>query len=365
MGQTNGGKRYSLHFLPSTVEAYLSPLNVRLTSVFPFLTSPAIPSQLVAHTELFNRGDTASVPASMPLLFGAGLWGAITTFAPGRPTMVRALRLILIAAGASAGAMLIYGSIFERFLGDFMPVLVLGSALGMVDLWRRLDGRVRSKRVVVSTIAVAALFGLVANVGIAIAPQAYWTETQTRNYVHAAEVVGNVTGHTLSGHVVRAGSSFPSRAPNGQLLIKGRCHALYIAYENVPLAGRTPWLPVEHAPDTPICDSLISNARNVSLGTSIRAPLNGQTVQGPDVPLVARTSGVGKVSEVTFVIAKSILRGRIKLESSTHIGSTWTYHWDSRTVLNGSYLLVSTVKNSLGYAAVSPVTRITVANRGR
>jgi hypothetical protein len=83
------------------------------------------------------------------------------------------------------------------------------------------------------------------------------------------------------------------------------------------------------------------------------------------VPLVARTSGVGKVSVVTFVIAKSLLGAPVKLESTTHIGSTWTYNWDSRTVPNGSYLLVSTVKNSLGYAAVAPAIRITVANPGR
>jgi hypothetical protein len=368
MDQVNGGKRYSMHFLPSTLAAYLSPLNVRLTSVFPFLTFPAIPSQLVAHTQLFNRGDTASVTASMPLLFGAGLWGVITTFAPGRPTIVRAFRLILIAAAASAGALLIYGSIFERFLGDFMPVLVLGSALGVVDLWGRLSGRFRSGRILVSTIAVAALFGFVANVGIAVAPQLYWTESQSRNYVHAAEVVSNVTGRPLSGDVVRTGSSFPSRATDGQLLIEGRCHALYLAYENAPLGGpwgRNPWLPVEHAPHAPICDSLVSSARNVSLGTSIRAPLEGQTVQGPDVSLVARTSGVGKVSDVTFVIAKSLLRARVKLQSVSHHGRTWTYHWDSRTVPNGSYLLLSTVKNSLGYAAVAPAIRITVANSGR
>ncbi len=130
----NGGRYFSLNFLPSTLQAYVVPGNLRITSLFPFLTLPETPTHLIAHTQLFNRTNTASVPASMPLLFGAGLWGVITTFAPRRPLMVRSLRILLVASAASAAAMMLYGTIVERLLADFMPLLVLASIVGMVDI---------------------------------------------------------------------------------------------------------------------------------------------------------------------------------------------------------------------------------------
>ncbi len=146
----NRGKHYSLHFLPSTLQAYLSPGGLQISSIFPYLTIPNLPTHLVAHTQLFNRGNTASVPASMPLLFGTGLWGVVFLCAPHRPLMVRSLRILVLTAAAIAGALLIYGTIYERFLGDFVPLLIVASAAGMVDIWRRLSGKRRPTRIIVS-----------------------------------------------------------------------------------------------------------------------------------------------------------------------------------------------------------------------
>ena len=35
---------------------------------------------------------------------------------------------------------MVFGWMFERFVGDFVPLLVLASMIGMVDVWRRLMG---------------------------------------------------------------------------------------------------------------------------------------------------------------------------------------------------------------------------------
>ncbi len=258
----NGGKHYGLNFLPSTLDFYLSPGNLRVSSLFPYLTMPALPSGVVAHTRLFNLGNTASASASMPMFFVAGVWGVISTLGRHRPMVVRSFRILLLAAATTAGAVLIYGSIFERFLGDFMPLLVLASTIGIVDAWQRLGGRRRLVRVILlGTLSVLAVFGFVANFGIAIAPQFFWTQTQADHYVRAEQIMSNLTGHPLSGDVVR-GKKFPTKAPIGQLFIKGRCEGLYIAYEAVPYGGgyADAWLPVERAPHTPICDSLIGAA---------------------------------------------------------------------------------------------------------
>jgi hypothetical protein len=270
----NGGRHFSIHFLPSTVQTYLWPGNLRITPDFPFLTFPGVPTHLIAHTQLFNRGNSASIPASMPLLFGAGLWGVIITFGPHRPVIVRSIRILLVAAAASAGAMLIYGTVYERFLADFMPLLVLASTVGVVDIFRRLDGRPRPARILVpATIGVLALFGFVANMGIAITPQKSWTQTQGDHFVQAEHAISDVTGHPLSHDVVQ-GSFLPAKAPIGQLFIVGNCRGLYIS-DGEGSAFPFPaliWRPVELAPHVPLCRSLIGAATSTSPRTGVHDP---------------------------------------------------------------------------------------------
>jgi hypothetical protein len=135
--------------------------------------------------------------------------------------------------------------------------------IGIVDIWRRQDGRQRSTRVVtVAVIGALALFGFVANMGIATTPVVSWTQTQVHNYVAAERVASDLTGHPLSGYVVR-GNGFPSTAPMGELFVKGNCDELYISDEALPPGFYLPdtiWLPVEHRPDTPLCTALLGAA---------------------------------------------------------------------------------------------------------
>jgi hypothetical protein len=359
----NGGKHFSLNFLPSTLDLYLSPGNLRVSSVFPYLTMPALPAGLIVPTTLFNLGNTASAPASMPMLFLAGVWGAISTFGRHRPVVVRSFRILLLAAAATAGAMLIYGSIFERFLGDFMPILVLASTIGIVDVWQRLGGRRMARVLFSGALGVLALFGFVANMGIAVAPQYFWTQTQADHYVRAEQIMSDVTGHPLSGDVVR-GNDFPSEAPIGQLFIKGRCEGLYIAYQAVPFGVGyigDPWLPVERAPYTPICDSLIGAASNVS-APRIVTPRSGERVSGSHVIMSASTYGVGKVSSVTFLLARGSGHSWKILGRGAHTGSRWTYVWDTRNEPNGAYLVLSEAASITGYRATSSVVFFTLDN---
>jgi hypothetical protein len=266
----NGGKHFSLHFLPSTVVEYLFPGNLRLTWLFPFLALPEIPTHLVAHTRLFNEGNTSSATASMPLLCGIGVWGLITTFAPHRSILVRSMRILLISTAATIGAILIYGTIYERFLADFMPFLVLASAIGIVDIWHRLVGKPRRARLLVAAgIAVLTLFGFVANMGIAITPQDSWTQTQADHFVQSEQTVSEITGNPLRDDVAR-GPTLPGSAPIGQLFILGDCKGLYISDgEGAP--GYYPnriWRTVERAPQVPLCRTLIGSAKRATPGAT-------------------------------------------------------------------------------------------------
>ncbi len=357
----NGGHIFSLHFLPTTLVTYLSPLNLRVLPVFPYLAIPALPHQ-IAHTSLFNSGNSSSVPASTPLLLALGIWGVIASFGPHRPMIVRSFRILLFAAAASAGAMLVYGAIYERFLGDFMPLLILASAIGLVDLWCRLDRNRRSVRIVLPGIGVVALFGFVANMGIAIGPQANWSPTQLAHYVQAVQDFGDITGQPgLSGYLVR-GNSFPGKAPMDQLFIDGRCRALYIADQAVPNGFNDPWILVERAPHTPLCDSLIAKALVVSLGTSIVSPRANETVSGSRVVVTASTTGVDKVSTVSFeLVGHSPFATQI-IGTGTRTRVGWIHVWDSRSTPNGTYSLVSVAENTSGHTVYSSPVAVTVHN---
>lgn len=358
----NGGKHFSLHFLPATLQAYLSPGNLRFTPLFPYVTFPELPTHLVANTRLFNRGSTSSVPASMPLLFGLGLWGVISSLGRHLPMVVRSFRILFVAAAASAGAMLLYGTVYERFLGDFMPLLVLASAVGTIDIWRHLEGKRRSLRIVVPcVIGALALFGFVANMGIAITPQDDWTQTQTDNYIAAQRDLSNITGHPQSHDAIKA-VNVSEQAPIGQLLIKGQCDELLVSdgegsafpYPNLV------WLPVERAPHTPICHALIGSATNVTPTTRVVAPSRGETVSGSRLLIRATAPGEPSISKVSFALvgaSKSTV-----LRPATHTRAGWTYVWDTRSVPNGNYSLSSVAFTTAGYFGISVAITITVDN---
>jgi hypothetical protein len=258
LNRVNGGGYFSFHFLPSTLRAYLQPGGIRLTAVFPFVTLPTHPARAVGGVMLDGASRTASVPSSMPLLFLTGLWGLISAFRPrvvGRSVLIR---IVLVAAAAGAGTVLIYGWIENRFVADFLPFLIVASAVGMVDVWRRVAcRRPRDRSVVLVVIAALGVFGIAANVGIASSPQSTWSRTQLLHYVEFQNSVSNVTGHPLATNVVR-GEVLPTSAPADQLFVADDCAGLYIS-----LGGGSPnmhnifvnsvetallWYPVELGP---------------------------------------------------------------------------------------------------------------------
>ena len=187
-----------------TSSTYFRPDGLRLTSVFPFVTLPASPPRALGGV-LFDRlYRTGSLPASTPLLFLLSIWGLVTAFRPHSIGKVARTRLLLLAAGSAGAALLLWGYIAPRYLADFVPFLVLASAVAMADIFRRLEGRKRSLRIgTVAVMAVVALFSIAANVGMAIVPNQEWDTTQVLHYVEAQKTVSDLTGHPLKANVVR------------------------------------------------------------------------------------------------------------------------------------------------------------------
>lgn len=254
----NGGHYFSLHWLPDTLKAYVNPANFQFSSVFPYIFLPATPTG-----GLFNGSPTASVLVSMPLLFISGLWGVVTAFLPGRSVQFRGLRFLLIAAAATAASLMIFGWIFERFVGDFLPLLVLGGMIGMVDVWGRIGRRSKNRRVLVlALVSLLAWFGFWANMGFALTPNTDWSQTQLTNYLNFQRAVSDVTGHPLN-HLVVVGKRPPNSAPVGALFATPGCTGLFVAWQTASPTGDPPgaysFVQVEAAPHTPICHALVAN----------------------------------------------------------------------------------------------------------
>jgi hypothetical protein len=238
-------------FVRSNVLAYLRPDGIRITPNFPFITLPASPATALGGVLFDRRYRTASLPASTPLLFGLSLWGLITAFRPKPIGRVAATRILLLSAGSAGAALLLWGYIAPRYLGDFVPFLVLGSAVAMIDIWRRLRRHSREARLVVlAAISLVAAYSIVANFGMAITPNEEWTTAQVLNYANAQKTASDITGHSLRGQV-RRGSELPPWAPADEYFIVGDCDGLYISngedYSTVPSQQfqRTTWMAVE------------------------------------------------------------------------------------------------------------------------
>lgn len=237
------GSYFSARYLPTTIATYLGFHGLNLSPVFPFVTLPTYPARAVGNVPLFGTQEVSSVPESMPLLFLLTIVGLIAALRRRAVLRARITVIPLIAAAAPCAAILIFGFLDNRFLGDFVPFLVLGSAVGAVDLWRRLDGaRSATRRIAVGLIAALGLFGIVANMGIASTPTGWWTSKQALGFVKFQKSVGGLTGHPLAGYVSRGGK-LPKSAPNGHLFILGDCTGLYIYTPN----GIRGWLNLEKA----------------------------------------------------------------------------------------------------------------------
>jgi hypothetical protein len=224
------GSYFGLRYFPSDLRAYFGPTGLRLRTVFPFITLPSLPAQPVGNVTLYGNDWVASVPTAMPLLFLLSLWGTVTAIRPGGGTSSWRIRILLATAAVAGGTVMIYGWITNRFVGDLIPVLVVGAAIGMVDLWRRLPAarHRRGRRWALVLVSVLGVFGVAANIGIAVTFQGNWSNQQLRNSIAFENDVSNITGHPIRGDVTQ-GTALPLSAAAGQLFIAGDCAGLYRA----------------------------------------------------------------------------------------------------------------------------------------
>jgi hypothetical protein len=160
-------------------------------------------------------------------------------------------RIVLLAGAAGTAGVLLWGYISERYLADFMPFFIVAGGIGLIEIWRRLEGRSPKVRgSVVGIVALVAAYCVAANFAIAVAPNEQMTQSQVQDFVSTEESL-SLTSLAASVHHA---TSLPDWAPYGQLDIVGNCSGLYfasgISETNVPglLIDHYTWIPVEQDP---------------------------------------------------------------------------------------------------------------------
>ena len=338
----NDGKAFSFAFLPATIVAYLQPFGLHISGLFPFFSTPTAPAAWDGAV-LDQTYPTASITATTPLLFGLTIWGAITAFRPHSIGLVRLTRIILLAAAAGTAGVLLWGYISERYMADFVPLLVIASGVGLIDIWRRLQGRGRRVReVVLAAIGVLAVYCIAVNMAIAIAPESQWNTVQLAKF---ESVQKSLSIQSLSS-TVQQGVSLPNWAPAGQLFIAGACNSrsggLYLSSgdteKDVPgdLIQHSTWLPVEQG-------SAISN----TIGFTFNRPASELT--GPATLL---TYGPGSLVLAPYGADQVELK---VLDSGTSIG------WPSAT---GQYFPVKPGRHYELTATTDPNLKSIVVTMG-
>jgi hypothetical protein len=246
-----GGKGYGPEFLPSTLLAYLWPGGIRLTPIFPFITLPAEPARAVGHVVFDRNTRTASLTDTMPLLFLLSCWGVFAAFRRRRLGRGSLMRVVLFASALGFGTILIFDYISDRYVADFLPFLLVGSAVGLVDLWGRTHNWRRGlRRLLVGALLVLTVLSMVVNVAVASTPQDSWTIHRAAAYVRRQVKVSNFIGVPLTENIMH-GRVLPTYAPADKLFVVGDCRALYLSigekYKTFPaqnLEKRT-WYPIE------------------------------------------------------------------------------------------------------------------------
>jgi hypothetical protein len=229
--QANGGSLFNVEYLASTLVQYFRPDAIRGWHLFPFLDFPAGRPDVLLGVRFDKLDRSSSVVATMP---GLVVLAVVTAVATLRRWIDRdALRGVLPAVIASAVAVLptlTIGFIANRYLIDFLPLLLVPASYGAYLALHALthDGPRRPARRAAAIALVGLLgFGVWANTALAFTYQRLYgapTNAVRRGFIGFQESMADVL--PTAGWSIEHRAHLP--APGGdRLVVIGDCDALY------------------------------------------------------------------------------------------------------------------------------------------
>jgi hypothetical protein len=242
----NGNSLFGVKFMPTQLVQAFRPDGIRITSVFPWVKFPP-PATLIGSARFTGLEPSTSLVASMPFLMVLAAVGLVVLARrqPEDHGQIASLRIPVVGAAFATIPTIGIGYVANRYLSDFVPLMLLLAALGLhVTLrWMSQSGRRAITRGVSIALAFLALFSLWANVGLAelyghSLAGGYLTEWSIARYVRLQNEIHRwFPGGNLPG--VHHGETLPARPGQyGSLFVLGDCRGLYWSTGSA-------WLPIE------------------------------------------------------------------------------------------------------------------------
>ncbi len=216
---------FGVKFLPTALVQYLRPDTVTPRALAPWLSWNGRADVIGGVT--FDTVDrSASLPVTAPAFVVAAVVGVVATI---RRRLPASWGMALLAAAAAVVPTLTIAFIAQRYLADFVPVLVVGAAVGVpvVAGWVADSGRRR--RVVVSVTAVLLVVGLTVNVGLGVLARYVYilpTEAERRDFVADQYAIQDRLGGGRPPDVIEVDALGPAAA-DGTVAIVGDCDGLF------------------------------------------------------------------------------------------------------------------------------------------
>ncbi len=129
-------KYFQTEFIPTNVWAYFRPDGVDISTRFPFIDVPRTLPRVWGDSFYDATYRTASVTATNPLLFIASVVGAIAFIRLWREPSFWRLAPVVAAGILAAGGVAGWGYIATRYLTDFLPGMLVLSAIGIAAFVR-------------------------------------------------------------------------------------------------------------------------------------------------------------------------------------------------------------------------------------
>lgn len=221
----NGGSLFGVKFLPSTGWQYLRPDTLEANALLPWFTWAPKPEPIGDVT--FDTIDrSSSLPATAPAFVVATVIGVVQIV---RRRVPAAWGLSMLGAAAATLPTLTIAFIAHRYLVDFVPLVVVGAALGLAAsvAWATCSRQRRNLLLGASAVLVTA--GLVVNVGLAqLARRLYLLgdPAARRDFVALQYSVHDLLGGGVPPQVERVEALGPV-ADDGDVVIVGDCDGLY------------------------------------------------------------------------------------------------------------------------------------------
>jgi hypothetical protein len=240
----NGGKLFSTKFVPTNLVAILRPDALGIDRLFPWVTFPSR-ATLVGGIQFATRDPSSSIPASMPFLFILSVLGVWIVFRTRRNTSGEAsLRVPVLGAAAGGIGAITIPFINQRYISDFLPLLVLLGIAGLHALLRRTDAGTVKKAVTRTGAVVFVLLAagsLWVNFALALLYQREYspfpTESERAAFVRFQYDLGESLAAGTSMNVLR-GTRLPDPLAEGTVFVLGDCDAVY-------WSGGDAWYPIE------------------------------------------------------------------------------------------------------------------------